>query len=49
MPLLFEGLRIHIGLIITVILVFISWFVFAKTIFGFQLKVSGFSRIDSKF
>ena len=28
MPLLFEGLRIHFGLIITLILIFISWFVF---------------------
>ncbi len=49
MPLLFEGLRIHIGLIITLILVFISWFVFAKTIFGFQLKVSGFSPIAARY
>ncbi len=49
MPLLFEGLRIHAGLIITLILIFISWFVFAKTIFGFQLKVSGFSPIAARY
>ena len=49
MPLLFEGLRIHVGLIITLILIFISWFVFAKTIFGFQLKVSGFSPIAARY
>ena len=49
MPLLFDGLRIHIGLIITLILIFISWFVFAKTIFGFQLKVSGFSPIAARY
>ena len=49
MPLLFEDLRIHIGLIITLILIFISWFVFAKTIFGFQLKVSGFSPIAARY
>ena len=49
MPLLFEGLRIHIGLIITLILIFISWFVFAKTIFGFQLKVSGFSPTAARY
>ena len=49
MPLLFEGLRIHIGLIITLFLIFISWFVFAKTIFGFQLKVSGFSPIAARY
>ncbi len=49
MPLLFDGLRIHVGLIITFILIFISWFVFAKTIFGFQLKVSGFSPIAARY
>jgi len=49
MPLLFDGLRIHIGLFITLILIFISWFVFAKTIFGFQLKVSGFSPIAARY
>ena len=43
MPLLFDGLRVHFGLIITLFLIFISWFVFSKTMFGFQLKVSGFS------
>ncbi len=43
MPLLFEGLRVHFGLIITLFLIFVSWFVFSKTMFGFQLKVSGFS------
>lgn len=49
MPLLFEGLRIHIGLIITLILILICWFVFAKTIFGFQLKVSGFSPLAARY
>ena len=49
MPLLFEGLRIHIGLIITLILILISWFVFTKTIFGFQLKVSGFSPLAARY
>ena len=49
MPLLFDGLRIHVGLIITLILIFISWFVFAKTIFGFQLKVSGFSPLAARY
>ena len=49
MPRLFEGLRIHIGLIITLIFILISWFVFAKTIVGFQLKVSGFSPIAARY
>ena len=43
MPLLFDGLRVHFGLIITLFLIFVSWFIFSKTIFGFQLKVSGYS------
>ena len=49
MPLLFEGLRIHFGLIITVFLSFISWFVFSKTILGYQLKVTGLSPKASKY
>jgi len=49
MPLLFEGLRVHLGLIITLILIFISWFVFSKTIFGFQLKVSGYSPTAARY
>ena len=49
MPLLFAGLRIHLGLIITLVLISISWFVFSKTMFGFQLKVSGFSPIAARY
>jgi simple sugar transport system permease protein len=49
MPLLFEGLRVHLGLVITLFLIFISWFVFSKTMFGFQLKVSGFSPIAARY
>ncbi|SVB16180.1 uncharacterized protein METZ01_LOCUS169034, partial [marine metagenome] len=49
MPLLFQGLRVHFGLIITLILIFISWFVFSKTMFGFQLKVSGYSPVAARY
>ena len=49
MPLLFQGFRIHFGLIITLILIFISWFVFSKTMFGFQLKVSGYSPVAARY
>ena len=49
MPLLFQGLRVHFGLILTLILIFISWFVFSKTMFGFQLKVSGYSPIAARY
>ena len=49
MPLLFEGLRIHLGLIITLFLIFVSWFIFSRTMLGFQLKVSGYSPIASRY
>jgi len=49
MPKLFEGLRIHFGLILTIIAIFISWFIFSRTILGFQLKVSGLSPKASRF
>jgi len=45
----FSRLRIHIGLIITLLFIFVSWFVFVKTKFGFQLKVSGLSSKASKY
>ena len=49
MPILFQGLRIHFGLIVTLILIAFSWFIYSKTIFGFQLKVSGFSPKAARF
>ena len=49
MPLLFSGLRVHFGLIITLVLIFFSWFIFSKTIFGFQLKVSGYSPTAARY
>ncbi len=49
MPILFAGLRVHLGLIITIILILFSWFIFSKTIFGFQLKVSGFSPTAARY
>ena len=49
MPLLFEGLRIHFGLILAFVFILVSWFIFSKTIFGYQLKVSGLSPKASKF
>ncbi len=49
MPLLFEGLRIHFGLILTIISILLSWFIFSKTLLGYQLRVSGLSPKASKF
>ena len=31
MPLLFDGLRIHFGLILTIFCILITWFIYAKT------------------
>jgi len=35
--------------LITLFLIFASWFIFSKTIFGFQLKVSGFSPVAARY
>jgi len=49
MPLLFQGLRVHFGIIISLAAVFASWFIFSKTMLGYQLKVTGFSPTASKY
>lgn len=49
MPILFQGLRVHFGLIITLILVGLSSFVYSKTMYGYQLKVSGQSPRAANF
>mgnify|MGYP003950447129 FL=1 len=49
MPLLFSGLRVHFGIIITLIGIFASWFIFSKTMLGYQLKVIGYSPIASRY
>jgi len=49
MPILFQGLRVHFGVIISILAVFASWFIFSKTMLGYQLKVSGFSPTASKY
>tara|TARA_S200000501_G_scaffold181825_2_gene171271 strand:+ start:4507 stop:5580 length:1074 start_codon:yes stop_codon:yes gene_type:complete len=49
MPLLFEGLRIHVGIFLALAAVLLSWFVLFKTYIGFQIKVSGLSLKTAKF
>jgi simple sugar transport system permease protein len=49
MPLLFSGLRVHFGILITLIGVFASWFIFSKTMLGYQLKVTGYSPIAARY
>ena len=49
MPILFNGLRIHAGIFITLITVFLSWLILYKTYLGFQIKVSGLSLKTAKY
>ena len=49
LPILFEGLRIHAGIFIALISVFLAWIVLFKTYLGFQIKVSGLSLKTAKY
>ena len=49
LPVIFDGYRVHAGLYVMLTLVFLSWFIFSKTLIGFKLKVSGYSSMASRF
>jgi simple sugar transport system permease protein len=49
LPLLFDGLRIHIGIYFAIIICFITHIVYNKTLFGFKLRVSGLSSKASQY
>ncbi len=49
LPILFEGLRIHAGIFITLISVFLAWVILFRTYLGFQIKVSGLSLKTAKY
>ena len=49
LPILFEGLRIHAGIFIALVSVFLAWVVLFKTYLGFQIKVSGLSLKTAKY
>ena len=49
LPVLFEGFRAHIGVYFTIIIASLSYFIFNKTLFGFKLKVTGFSSKASQY
>ena len=49
LPILIEGLRIHAGIFIALISVFLAWIVLYKTYLGFQIKVSGLSLKTAKY
>jgi simple sugar transport system permease protein len=41
LPVLFEGTRLHVGFLVTLLVVVGAWVLLARTIFGFQVKVIG--------
>ena len=49
LPVLFDGLRIHIGVYFAIIICFITHIVYNKTLFGFKLRVSGLSSKASQY
>ena len=49
LPILFEGLRIHAGIFIALVSVFLAWVILFKTYLGFQIKVSGLSLKTAKY
>ncbi|MFM1547186.1 MAG: ABC transporter permease [Candidatus Pseudothioglobus sp.] len=49
MPIIWQGTRVHIGLIIAVLLSFVAWFGIKKHIFGMQIKISGSAPRAAKF
>jgi len=49
MPIIWQGTRVHIGLIIAILLSFIAWFGIKKHMFGMQIKISGSAPRAAKF
>lgn len=43
LPLLLDGTRLHIGALVALLVAIAVWFVFRRTLWGFQLKVAGFA------
>lgn len=41
LPIIVEGTRLHLGAIISVVVVLIAWGILARTLLGFQIKVMG--------
>ena len=49
LPRLFQGLRVHAGLIIAIILAIVIWQLQIRTTLGYEMRAVGFSRDASKF
>ena len=49
LPIIWEGTRLHIGLIVAIILSLVAWFGIKKHMFGMQIKISGSAPRAAKF
>ncbi len=49
LPVLIDGLRVHIGVYFALIICLITYIVYNKTLFGFKLKVTGLSSKASQY
>ncbi|MBJ7537690.1 ABC transporter permease [Marinomonas transparens] len=49
LPTLFEGSRIHLGILFALISGFIAWFILSKTHLGFQIRVFGADEPAAKY
>ena len=49
LPVLIDGLRVHIGVYFAIIICLITYIVYNKTLFGFKLKVTGLSSKASQY
>ncbi|MEL0658068.1 ABC transporter permease [Psychromonas arctica] len=44
LPILFEGTRLHVGLLLVVLALVVTWVFMSKTFLGFQIKVLGLDK-----
>ena len=49
LPVLIDGLRVHIGVYFALIICLITYIIYNKTLFGFKLKVTGLSSKASQY
>ena len=48
MPLLFSGMRVHLGTLMTLAIPFIAWFILVRTRFGFTVRVFGSAPLAAR-
>ena len=49
LPLLLDGTRLHLGIVVTIGLALVAWVMMARTIIGFQVKVVGQAPAAARF